>query len=119
MTGSLTTTGGGVVGIIVADVLVVLVEVGVDGGVRGARGGVVVVLVEVGVEGGVRGARGARGGVFVVLVVLPPCSNLFTVLRGGSLQSHCSQTMVEHCASLSQAEPIGSCSEQRCEGRHC
>lgn len=97
MTGSLTTTGGGVGGIIVAEVLEVLDEVAVEEGVRGARGGVVVVL----------------------LVVFPPCSNLFTVLRGGSLQSHCSQTMVEHWESLSQAEPIGSCSEHRCEGRHC
>jgi len=100
----------GVTGVAVAGVVVA----GVAGGVAG--------VVVAGVAG-VVGVRGASVGVVVVVlfgvVVFPPCSNLFTVLRGGSRQSHFSQTIVEHWASLSQADPIESCSEHRCEGRHC
>jgi hypothetical protein len=95
--GSIITTAGGAVGAGVGVGGVMVGVVGV-GGVRGAIGGVAGSAGGLGV-GGVTGSTGGLGGGVAGAdgsVVVSPYSNLLTDLRGGSLQSHCSHTIVEH-----------------------
>ncbi len=66
-------------------------------GIRVVRGGSMTTGVEF--EGVIGSTRGVVGGVVVFksdAVLFSLYSNLFTYLRGGSLQTFCSQIIVEH-----------------------